>query len=203
MTLVVLGVGLLWWFGRPWPLKWAWAIAAGLPLLVLLIAGAEPAWRVTHRVDDGRTTERLVQGNGVALIWAPEGPGWVRDAQQACSWEMAQQLCAHLSADGVRLEAEPVNIWRLPTIDEAVRSLTRGGVNAGGVWDSALCRAHYRVQPDKESPLWRVYAETIYWWTASEAAAGQAYRIVYNGGVYAMPKSQRYGTIGFRAVRQP
>lgn len=203
VTALVIGVGLLWWFGRPQPAKLAYLLAAGLPLLVLLAAGAEPAWRVTHRVDDGSTEERLVQGNGVALVWAPEGPGWVRDAKQACSWDMAVQLCAHLSADGMRLEEKPVNIWRLPTVDEAVRSLTRGGQNAGGEWDSAAGQAHYRVRPDKESPLWRVYAETIYWWTATQASPGKAYRVVYNGSVYAMPKDQRYGTIGFRAVREP
>lgn len=203
VTLLVVGVGCLWWFGRPEPRRWAFACAAGLPLLVLLIAGAEPAWRVSHRIDDGVSTERLVAGNGVVLVWAPEGPGWVREQAGACTWNEAREICARLSADGRRLESAPVNIWRLPTVDEAVRSLTRNGVNAGGEWDAASGQVHYRVRPDKEAPLWRVYSETIYWWTATEADAQRAYRVVYNGGVYAMPKDQHYGTIGFRAVREP
>jgi hypothetical protein len=31
---------------------------------------------VLTRVDDGDRGARTIQGNGVALVWAPEGPGW-------------------------------------------------------------------------------------------------------------------------------
>jgi hypothetical protein len=158
--------------------------------------------RVCHRVDDGVTTARLVQGNGVALVWAPEGPGWVRDSKHSLDWDEARALCARLSADGTRLEAAPVNIWRLPTVDEAVRSMTRGGINAGGVWDAQAARATYRFTPDKESPLWRVYAGTIYWWTDTAASTDKAYRLVYNGKVFPTRKVCRMGSLGFRAVRE-
>lgn len=203
VTLLVVGLGFLWWWGRPRPLRLACIIAAGLPLLTALVCGIEPAWRVCHRVDDGVTQERLVQGNGVALVWAPEGPGWVRDSQHSANWDQAREICSRLSPDGLRLEAAPVGIWRLPTVDEAVRSLTRGGRNAGGVWDAAAQRATYSITPDKESPLWRVYAETIYWWTGTEAGPGKAYRLVYNGQVFATLKRYRLGSVGFRAVREP
>jgi hypothetical protein len=31
---------------------------------------------VLTRVDDGDRSTRLIEGNGVALVWVPEGPGW-------------------------------------------------------------------------------------------------------------------------------
>lgn len=203
VTLLVVGVGLLWWWGKPRPLKLAYFIAAGLPLAIALGCGIGPARRVGHRVDDGVATARLVPGNGVELVWAPEGPGWVRDSAHSVPWDQACDICARLSADGSRLEDAPVGVWRLPTVDEAVRSLTRGGKNAGGVWDAAAQRATYRIAPDKESPLWRVYAETIYWWTGTEAGPDKAYRLVYNGQVFPTKKSSRMGTLGFRAVHKP
>jgi hypothetical protein len=203
LTVMVVGLGLLWWWGKPRPLKLAFTIAIGAPLLVALACAVEPAWRVSHRVDDGIATERLVHGNGVDLIWAPEGPGWIRDAEHSVSWDKAMDIVSRLSPDGLSLEEQPVNVWRLPTVDEAVRSMTRGGVNAGGEWDVSKEKATYRVRPDKESPLWRVYVETIYWWTSTEAGPDKAYRIVYNGDVYASPKNLGMGSLGFRAVREP
>lgn len=203
VTVMVVGVGFLWWFGRPRPLRLAYWLAIGLPLLASLGFAVEPVWRIAHRVDDGDRTARLVQGNGVSLVWAPAGPGWVRDAKHSATWLEAQRICDHLSADGSEVLEEPQNIWRLPTVDEAVRSLTRGGQNAGGVWDEATQRATYDVQPDKESPLWDSYSETIYWWTATEIDNEHAWRIVYNGSTWALPKDLGMGSQGFRAVREP
>ena len=71
-------------------------------------------------------------------------------------WYEAMDLASRLSMDGTQLMNQPVNNWRLPTVDEAVRSLTRGGENAGGEWDPESKRPSYKIQPDKESPLWRV-----------------------------------------------
>jgi len=203
VTVLVIAVGVLWWFGRPRPLKLAFLLGLGLPLLVSLACAVEPVWRIAHRVDDGIRTARLVEGNEVSLVWAPAGPGWVRDTRHSADWHEAVEICAHLSADGTAICDEPQHIWRLPTVDEAVRSLTRGGKNAGGVWDKETGRATYRVQPDKESPLWDSYAETIYWWTATEADADHAWRIVYNGSCWQLPKELGMGSQGFRAVRDP
>lgn len=201
VTGLVVGVGFLWWFGRLSPLKLAYLLGIGLPLLVSLGSSVEPIWRIAHRSDDGVRTARLVAGNGVSLVWAPAGPGWVRDAEHSCSWAKARDRCAHLSENGTKLMDEPQYIWRLPTIDEAVRSLTRGGQNAGGGWDAEAQRASYSVRPDKESPLWDSYSETIYWWTASEVDDERAWRIVYNGSTWALPKDLGMGSQGFRAVR--
>lgn len=53
-------------------------LALGFPLLV--IVGASIYWlpRLLTRLDDGDRGARLIAGNGVTLVWAPEGPGWGR-----------------------------------------------------------------------------------------------------------------------------
>jgi hypothetical protein len=71
-------LGGSYWIGRPEPRKWAYAVIVGLPLIVLVVSGVEPAWRVSRQLDDGNRDARLVQGNNVQLIWArppvPAGP---------------------------------------------------------------------------------------------------------------------------------
>ena len=61
----------------------------------------------------------------------------------------------------------PRDVWRLPTAEEAVRSMHFRGTNSGGSWDPERARATYRRAPDKESPLWDVHSKVIYWWTAT------------------------------------
>jgi hypothetical protein len=196
---LILVAGLYAW-GRPQPQRRAYAILIGLPLLTLLVCGIEPAWRVAGRVDDGDRGARLVEGNGVRLIWAPAGPGWPDDD---VDWKEARRRCRFLSADGRTLAAAPQEIWRLPTVEEAVRSMARHGQNCAGVWDPGKVKPSYRIMPDKESPLWDGHSETIYWWTATEVDEDRAYIIVYNGGVWPRKKSLRMGTLGFRAVMRP
>jgi hypothetical protein len=191
-------LGVLYAFGRPEPWRRAAAVAAAPPLLVLLVCGVGPAWRVAGRVDDGDRGARLVEGNGVRLVWAPAGPGWPRGG---VSWDEAVRRCRHLSADGARLCDQPQNVWRLPTADEAVRSMARHGRNCGGAWDAASGRAAYRVTPDKESPLWDTRSPVIYWWLATEADEQSAYIIVYDGKAWPRRKSARWGYLGFRAVK--
>ncbi|MBN2430076.1 MAG: DUF1566 domain-containing protein [Acidobacteria bacterium] len=203
VTLVPVIAGLLFWFGRPQPRRWAYRTIIGIPLLVVLLAGAEPAWRVAHRVDDGNRSARLIEGHGIRLIWAPAGPGWARTPQQTGDWEEARCICARLTNDGTRLADEELNIWRLPTVDEVVRSMTRAGKNAGGVWNPESATARYDVSPDKESPLWDTTSGTIYYWTATSAGSDKVYAIVYHGGVNDLRKDQRLGSLGFRAVRTP
>ena len=127
-TLLIItplfGLGLLYWFGRPQPRQIAVSLAIGLPLLTLIISGIEPVLRVSQRLDDGNLQARLVQGNGVKLIWAPDGPGWPRTG---ANWYEAQQLCQYLGEDGLTPASAPQHIWRLPTVDEAVRSMARHG----------------------------------------------------------------------------
>ena len=198
LIIPLIGLGSLYWFGRPKPRKVAIYLLVGLPLLTLILAGIAPAVRVSQRVNDGNLQARLVSGNGVNLVWAPDGPGWPHEGG---SWVEAQDACAYLSEDGTSLAAAPQNIWRLPTVDGAVRSMARHGENSGGVWDGDAETAVYQTPPDKESPLWNVYSQVIYWWTATEVDEDHAYIIVYDGKVW--PRSKQFGPayLGFRCVK--
>ena len=202
-ALPLAGMGALWWFGRPEPRKWAYRAALWIPLLVLAGFSVEPAIRVAGRYDDGNLGARIIEGNGLRLLWAPAGPGWPTGGPDAKmgTWSEAMSVCSHLNAEGTAVLDKPVNIWRLPTAQEATRSLVWHGKNAGGVWDSTTRQPHYDHTPDKESPLWNVHSPVIYWWTSSEVNDSSAYRVVYNGMVNAMQKKVRAGYLGFRAVK--
>ncbi len=199
LMVPLIGLGVLYWFGRPQPRKLAVSLAVGLPMLTLTLLGTEPVLRVSQRVDDGNLQVRLVPGNGVNLTWAPDGPGWPR---QGATWYEAQQVCQYLGQDGLTVAPVPQHIWRLPTVDEAVRSMARHGQNSGGVWDAEMARATYETTPDKESPLWNVHSQVIYWWTATEVDAEHAYIIVYDGKVWPRAKQIGPAYMGFRCVKQ-
>jgi hypothetical protein len=197
-TLPLVGIGALYWFGRPQPRKVAVWLVIGLPILTLTIFGTEPVLRVSQRIDDGNLQARLVQGNGVDLIWAPDGPGWPRTG---ADWYEAQQVCQHLDQDGLTSAPTPQHIWRLPTVDQAVRSSARHGQNSGGVWEAETAKVSYKMTPDKESPLWNTHSQVIYWWTATEVDEERAYIIVYDGKVWPRAKSFGPAYLGFRCVK--
>jgi len=186
--------------GRVGRRRVAAALLAGLPLATTLGFGIGPALRVAGRLDDGDRGARRVTANGVDLVFAPKGPGWPDDG---VPFEEAKRICRHLNEAGTALEPEPRDLWRLPTAEEAVRAQTRRGANAGGSWDAVRRRATYRVTPDKETPLWEPRSKVIYWWTATEASARDAFIVVYNGRVEPRPKVARWGYLAFRAVRTP
>jgi hypothetical protein len=195
---VVLGLGYM--YGRPEPRHWAYRLLIAVPLAVVVACGIEPAWRVATRIDDRDRGARHLQANGVNLIWAPQGPGW---PTQGMSWHAAIERCRHLTADGTSVAQTPQDIWRLPTVDEAVRSQCRHGQNCKGVWEVAAGTASYEQRPDKESPLWDIYSHVVYWWTATEVNNEQAYIIVYDGKVWPRSKGADWGYLGFRAVKTP
>lgn len=198
VVFILPAIGILFLLGRPRPKKTALRLVVILPLLTVIAFGVGPAWRVAARIDDGNREARLVEGNGVRLIWAPEGPGW---PQKSESWEEAVRICRHLSEGGMTIESEPQDIWRLPTVEEAVRSMARHGQNCGGIWDPAAERARYKKKPDKESPLWDTTSRIIYWWTATEKDENNVYMIVYNGRVSVTSKDWKIGSLAFRAVK--
>ena len=200
IILPLIGLGLLYWFGRPKPRNVAVFVAVGLPLLTLMIAGIGPAIRVSQRIEDGGLQARSVQGNGVNLIWAPDGPGW---PSEGTNWYEAQKTCEYLSEDGLTISLTPQGIWRLPAVDEVVRSMARHGQNSSGVWNAETLKASYETTPDKESPLWNIHSQVIYWWTATEVDEDHAYIIVYDGKVW--PRTKDFGPayLGFRCVKSP
>jgi hypothetical protein len=194
----LIGLGALYWYGRPQPRRLAVLLIVGLPLLTLIISGIGPVLRVSQRFDDGNFQARQVDGNGVMLTWAPDGPGWPRAGSD---WYTAQENCLHLSADGRDIATSPQEVWHLPTVDEAVRSMARHGENSAGVWDAENAQAVYKTTPDKESPLWNIHSQVIYWWTESEVDDDYAFIIVYDGKVWSRAKSTTTAYLGFRCVK--
>jgi hypothetical protein len=200
LLIPLIGIGALYWFGRPQPQKIAAALVVGLPMMTLIIAGIKPALRVSQRIDDGNIQARLVQGNDLDLIWAPAGPGW---PNAGGTWHEAQQVCQQLGENGLTITPVQKNIWRLPSVDEAVRSLARHEKNSEGVWDPETAKASYKTTPDKESPLWNPHSQVIYWWTATEIDEERAYIIVYDGKVWPRTKNISPDYLGFRCVKTP
>lgn len=195
----LLALGVCYAIGRPEPRRWSVALVVGLPLITALVVGAEPAYRVSQRLDDGNRSSRRIAQNGVDLVWAPAGPGW---PEHGVSWSEATRRCRYLTDDGRSLGQDTQDIWRLPTVEEAVRSTQHHGRNARGVWSTVEKRASYHESPDKESPLWNTHSKVIYWWTATSPDDKSAYVIAYNGLVKRHPKSADWGYLGFRAVKE-
>ena len=198
IVLPVLGLGFLYFYGRPEPRKWANRLIVVLPLIIILAVTPVKLIQVSRRVDDGDFGMRQVEGNNVTLAWAPRGPGW---PEGSVSYDEAMERCRYLSEDGMMLMDTPQDIWRLPTVEEAVRSMMRHNENAGGVWDADTEKATYEKKPDKETPLWDPHSQIIYYWVAGGAGEERAYIIVYDGGVYTRRRTSRYGYLTFRAVK--
>ncbi len=199
VVIPLIALAILYWVNSLKRKRLAYFLVLGLPLIQIVGIGTYFSIRILNRHDDGNYTARQIKGNGVELIWAPQGPGW---PDTGTSWYRAKEICSHLSADGQTLSDSVRNFWRLPTVDEAVRSQVYHGQNAGGIWNVKTHSAFYNTQPDKESPLWNMYAKTIYWWTADEVSTRDAYIVVYNGTVWPRNKKYYMDYLNFRAVKE-
>jgi hypothetical protein len=184
--------------GRATPRRWAVGVVMAVPFITMVVFGTEPVIRLSQRIDDSDRSARRIRQNGVDLIWAPQGPGW---PDNGMTWDEAMRHSRYLTEDGRSLAATPQNIWRLPTTDEAVRSMQLHGNNSGGSWNAVRGIASYQRKPDKESPLWDVHSKVIYWWTSTEVNNEKANIIVYNGQVSSRQKRAHQGYLGFRAVK--
>ena len=156
--------------------------------------------KVSRRVNDNDFGTRIIEGNEVTLVWAPRGPGW---PDSGTTWDEAIDICRYLSEDGTTVMDEIQDIWRLPTVDEAVRSMMLHGENVNGVWYPDEKKAVYDKTPDKESPLWDVHSQVIYYWTSESEKdnADRAYIIVYHGGIHSKMKIDGQSYLSFRAVK--
>ncbi len=196
-TVLGVGVGVLFFLGRPHPRKWALRVAILVPLLTALISGAYPAYLTFTRIPYEHTGPVVVEGNGVTLTWAGEGEGWV---DRGTSWDEAMDRAARLDSSGTVVTDSVTHLWRLPTVAEAVACAARHGRNSGGTWDGDRKQAQYSgPHPDKEPPLWDGERMMIYMWTATEVDSTQAYMMIYDGRVY--PRNKRNPLMGFRAVK--
>lgn len=190
-------LGSLLWLSDFTPKKWKYRLILLLPIVILLVFGIEPVIRVSGRINDGEFGVRKVEQNGISLIWAPKGVGWPDDG---VSWYEADSICTYLKEDGLSMASVPQNIWRLPTVEEAVKSMQRHGANSKGSLN-LKGQPEYDIRPDKETPLWNPYSKVIYWWTRTEIDNGNAYIIVYDGKIWERRKSFRANYLGFRAVK--
>jgi hypothetical protein len=193
---------------RWWRRRYRVALVVGVPVLAVLVGPARQLPELLARYDDGVRGKRTIVGNGVTLTWAPEGPGWNRHGADGAylSWEAlagyggtGAGLCGHLNDDGTALLRAPARTWRLPTADEVVRSLTRGGTNAGCTWDGRPGQARCTRPPDKETPLWAPDQPAIYYITSDEAGDQHVLGVNYTGGI---TPHRRTSGVGYRCVRQ-
>ncbi len=218
---------------RGWPRRnLRFLLPPGTVLLIGVVCTALNR-HVFFRTDDGDRGARLIEGNGVSLVWAPAGPGWARSEGgigRNLSWDQIARygmepvgfgekpgceghatradmerygLARYLAADGVTLVDEPRNVWRMPTVDEIVRSLVRDGENAGCTFEGERGRATCEASPDKETPLWAPDYPFIYMWAAGQHDDARAYYVGYNGSVGYQPKSWGNPRHGHRFVREP
>lgn len=70
---------------RWWRRNLRYLVFVGVPLVLGIVLAVEPAIRVANRLDDGDRGARLIEGNGVTLVWAPAGPGW-ESSSHTLSW---------------------------------------------------------------------------------------------------------------------
>ena len=80
-------------------------------------------------------------------------------------------------------------MWRMPTVNEIVRALSRGGADAGCTWDGRSPHSTCRTLPDKEPPLWAPDETPIYDWAGQEATAGRALAVNDTGAISVLPKA--------------
>jgi hypothetical protein len=213
-----------------WRTRARWLAVVGAPVAIALVTSAIQLPQILLRHDDGYRGARLIDGNGVRLVWAPAGPGWnwnqswggypswdslafygvppvgLKTAREtgtrhATAADMARSgLCGYLNADGTALAAEPQGIWRMPTADEFVRSLTRHGTSAGCRWNGERGRMTCRATPDKETPLWNPDDQPIYMWI-SEQSETDAWFVNYQAFVSHQPKGFGNPRHGYRCVK--
>lgn len=81
--------------------------------------------------------------------------------------------------------------------------MQRHGQDCQGVWDGSTGTATYRRTPDKETPLWDVHSQVIYWWSADERNQREAFIMVYDGRAWPRPKNANWAYLAFRAVKAP
>ena len=198
LVLPFLILAIMFWYSDLNQKKVWTVLIVGTPLIITLVLGIPNYIRVDNRFNDNDFTQKLIKGNGVELIWAPEGPGF---PENGTSWNNAIVICKYLSEDGLAILDEPQNKWRLPTADEMVRSLTKANKNSGGTLDTVRFVAEYKTTPDKESPIWKVHSKVIYMWTATEIDSTHAYMIAYDGKLWSRNKKYAANYLGFRAVK--
>lgn len=166
-------------------------------LLIILCLGIPQLIKVENRFNDYNFNLRVVEGNDINLTWAPQGVGF---PLKGTDWQTAKETCEKLNDAGLSLNDSVIDIWRLPTREEIVRSLTRKNINAGGVINEEGI-AKYEIKPDKETPLWNPNSQIIYYWTSEAKNEKNAYLVAYNGFILDRGKTSGADYQGYRCVK--
>jgi len=206
ITIPLLLVGFSFYFFEIRDKKRAAMLIIIFPLLIIFSLGIPNYIRVSNRYNDYDFGLRIVKGNGVTLVWAPRGPGFPK---RGVNWYIARKVCSFLDESGRKLLSKRQDIWRLPTREEIVRSLTKSGKNCGGLLNEKG-KPVYKIIPDKETPLWDPHSMIIYYWTSERKKGIQnhkgeerdfAYLVSYNGKVLLRYASNSADYHGFRCVK--
>ena len=88
-----------------WRRNWRYLLALGLPLIITVGISVIRLPVVLTRVDDGHRGARLIEGNELNLVWAPEGPGW--NWEQSWGGYPSWQQIALYGVPPVGLEDKP------------------------------------------------------------------------------------------------
>ena len=229
---------------RP-PRRWAGVGIVVLPVGTFIAISAVNYVDWARRADDGYRGERVIEGNGVTLVWAAQGPGWPEHGGRSWNevalyglppagfeakgdghdglcgsggsrqegWEegcatqsdlLSHNVCLYLSDDGTTLQSEPVGVWRMPTMDELLRSLTRKGANAGCTWNGKTGRQACDARPLRETPLWdpTTNYDGVYLFGEEESSTG-AYYVYAEATVQVLSKYRQAKSHNYRCVREP
>ncbi|MBN1260932.1 MAG: hypothetical protein JXB35_09655 [Anaerolineae bacterium] len=95
---------------RWWVRNLGYLLALVPPLCIAIGISAFMLPIVLTRVDDGDRSARLIEGNGVTLVWAPAGPGW--NWKQPWGGYPSWQRIALYGYPPVGLEDKPGYDWR-------------------------------------------------------------------------------------------
>jgi hypothetical protein len=167
-------------------------------LLIILSFGVPQLIKVENRFNDNNFGTQIITGNNIELVWAPQGVGF---PLEGTNWQTAKDNCGRLNEQGTNLEENEINIWRLPTREEIVRSMTRKNNNSMGFIDD-LGIAQYKIKPDKETPLWNPHSKIIYYWTNESKDEERAYLVGYNGYILTRSKNSGANYQGYRCVKE-
>lgn len=210
-----------------------YVLAVGIPLITAIATSIYYLPVVLTRVDDGARSARLIEGNGVTLIWAPEGPGW--------NWKQPwggyppwnsialygmepvgidNTKSGYEERDATKQDMERYCICRYLSEDgtklmheqqdiwrmPTTDEIVRSLARHGenaGGSWDGKSRPEYKFRPDKETPLWAPDQEPIYYWSADEYSEEMAYYVCYNGWIRYQPKIWGNPRHGYRCVREP
>jgi hypothetical protein len=190
-------LGALFAFGTVPRPRLSIALVIGVPALIIVCITIPLAIKVSRRLTAIRNVPLVWANGSETLVWAPPGPGW---PLSGVDYSKAKEICAHLSLDGRSISLTELNLWRLPTVEEAERALNRHGHPAGCTYSGKPGFQPCRIEPDKEAPLWNTFSPVIYWWTGTDDESDHNLRIAYNGYVLPVRKAGS-GYTAFRAVR--